>query len=85
MAKTAYAIASALIAHGVDIDRRLLASASLLHDIAKGRHEHETEGARMLRSRGMSAVADVAASHKYLPESGIIPFLNQQGINYPRP
>ncbi|MDR1133332.1 MAG: NTP transferase domain-containing protein, partial [Synergistaceae bacterium] len=71
-AKTADAIAAALIAAGHEIDRRLLASASLLHDIAKGRNNHEAEGARILRRRGMCAVADVVASHKDLPESGKI-------------
>jgi CTP:molybdopterin cytidylyltransferase MocA len=72
VARVADAIAAALISRGVEIDRRRLASASLLHDIAKGRHCHEAEGARMLRGRGMNAVADVVASHKYLPESGTI-------------
>jgi CTP:molybdopterin cytidylyltransferase MocA len=72
VARVAGAIAAALIVKGIEIDRRLLASASLLHDIAKGRHDHEAEGARMLRRRGMSVVADVVASHKYLPESGKI-------------
>ena len=72
VAKTADAVAAALISRGVEIGRRLLASASLLHDIAKGRHDHEAEGARMLRRRGMHAVADVVVSHKDLPESGKI-------------
>ncbi|MDR3164059.1 MAG: NTP transferase domain-containing protein [Synergistaceae bacterium] len=72
VAKVADAIAAALSGGGVGIDRRLLASASLLHDIAKGRHDHDAEGARMLRRRGMFEVADVVASHKDLPESGTI-------------
>jgi CTP:molybdopterin cytidylyltransferase MocA len=72
VAKAADAIAAALVSGGVAIDRRLLASASLLHDIAKGRHDHEIEGARILRRRGMHEVADVVASHKELPESGKI-------------
>jgi CTP:molybdopterin cytidylyltransferase MocA len=72
VAKIAGAIAAALIGKGIAIDRCLLASASLLHDMAKGRHKHEAEGARMLRLRGMDAVADVVASHKDLPESGKI-------------
>jgi hypothetical protein len=72
VAKIAGAIADALIGKGVKIDRALLASASLLHDMAKGRHNHEAEAARMLRRRGMRAVADVVAAHKDLPESGKI-------------
>jgi CTP:molybdopterin cytidylyltransferase MocA len=72
VAHVADAIAAALTGRGVEIDRRLLASASLLHDIAKGHHCHEAEGARMLRGRGMDAVADVVASHKDPPESGTI-------------
>ena len=72
VARVADAIAAALVVKGVNIDRRLLASASLLHDMAKGRHDHEAEGARLLRLRGMSAVADVVAAHKYPPESGKI-------------
>jgi CTP:molybdopterin cytidylyltransferase MocA len=47
----------------------LLLSACLLHDIAKGRKNHEAEGARWLRNRGYHKVAKVVVSHKDLPDS----------------
>jgi putative nucleotidyltransferase with HDIG domain len=48
------------------IDRRLLRSACLLHDIAKGKKDHEARGATLLRERGYSKVASLVASHKDL-------------------
>ena len=51
------------------LNAALLLSACLLHDIAKGRKNHEAEGARWLRGRGYQKVAKVVMSHKDLPDS----------------
>ncbi|MDR1020572.1 MAG: NTP transferase domain-containing protein [Synergistaceae bacterium] len=61
-------LADALSKSGVSakIDRRLLRSACLLHDIAKGKKDHEARGAAWLRERGYSKVAGLVASHKDL-------------------
>ena len=48
------------------IDRRLLRSACLLHDIAKGKKDHEARGAEWLRKRGYPKVAGLVASHNDL-------------------
>lgn len=63
VAKSALAISEAIAPSGVKIDDRLLLSASLLHDIAKGMRDHEARGARWLRARGYRKVASVVASH----------------------
>jgi putative nucleotidyltransferase with HDIG domain len=67
VAKVAAAIADILTESGVAIDRNLLSSACLLHDIAKGKKNHEARGARMLRKPGYVKVARIVASHKDLP------------------
>jgi hypothetical protein len=68
VAASAMRLADALNDSGAHINKRMLASACLLHDIAKGEKEHEARGARWLRERGYSKVADLVASHKDLPE-----------------
>ena len=40
----------------------------MLHDVAKGREEHDLLGARWLRELGMPRVADVMERHTDLPE-----------------
>jgi putative nucleotidyltransferase with HDIG domain len=67
VADCAERIALALEAGGAKLNRKLLRSACLLHDIAKGEKDHEAQGARWLRERGYSKVANLVASHKDLP------------------
>jgi hypothetical protein len=67
VAMCAMRIADSLVKTGVKIDRRLLVSACLLHDIAKGEKDHEASGAKRLRRWGYDRVAKVVASHKDLP------------------
>jgi CTP:molybdopterin cytidylyltransferase MocA/HD superfamily phosphodiesterase len=66
-ADAAFRIADALGRKHVKIDKRLLLAACLLHDIAKGKPDHDAEGARLLRERGYAETADAVASHKDLP------------------
>jgi CTP:molybdopterin cytidylyltransferase MocA/HD superfamily phosphohydrolase YqeK len=65
--ESAMRITAALKDKGIKINRELLRSACLLHDIAKGDKEHEARGARWLRERGYARVAKLVASHKDLP------------------
>jgi CTP:molybdopterin cytidylyltransferase MocA len=67
VADSAILIGRALSEAGVSIDMRLLRSACLLHDIAKGRKDHEAQGARLLRRLGYAKAARIVASHKELP------------------
>jgi CTP:molybdopterin cytidylyltransferase MocA len=66
VASCAMRLADALEMNGIDLDRRLLLASCLLHDIAKGWKDHETRGARWLRDKGYSKVAELVASHKDL-------------------
>jgi CTP:molybdopterin cytidylyltransferase MocA len=59
-------LAAALEACGVKTDRKLLRSACMLHDIAKGAKDHEARGAKILREKGYSKVANLVASHRDL-------------------
>jgi len=49
--------------HGFSIDRDILMSAALLHDLAKGRPAHAAESARMVREMGYAAVAALIETH----------------------
>jgi CTP:molybdopterin cytidylyltransferase MocA len=69
VAERAMLLADALAGHGVNIDKNLLFSACLLHDIAKGERDHEARGASWLRKLGYRKVASIVASHKDLPAS----------------
>jgi CTP:molybdopterin cytidylyltransferase MocA len=66
VASCAMRIADALEESGRKLNRRMLFSACLLHDIAKGEKYHEARGARWLRKRGYAKVAKLVASHKDL-------------------
>ncbi|MDR1885116.1 MAG: NTP transferase domain-containing protein [Synergistaceae bacterium] len=69
VAECGMSIADALLDRGKKLNRRLLLSACLLHDLAKGEKYHEAKGAQWLRKRGYTKVAKLVASHKDLPES----------------
>jgi putative nucleotidyltransferase with HDIG domain len=79
VADCAERLALALEASGTEIDRKLLRSACLLHDIAKGKKDHEAQGARWLRERGYSKVADLVASHKDLSVRPVKPAKTMKG------
>jgi CTP:molybdopterin cytidylyltransferase MocA len=68
VADCASRLADAICKSGANakIDRRLLRSVCLLHDIAKGKKDHEARGAAWLREKGYSKVASIVASHKDL-------------------
>ena len=61
--ETAVQLAKELNRAGCRMDVPLLASAGLLHDIARKEHDHARTGARLLREMGYGAVADLVATH----------------------
>lgn len=61
-------LAHALGKEGIRLDTKLVFSSCMLHDIAKGEHDHEEKGAGWLRKRGYAEVAAIVATHKDLPE-----------------
>ena len=66
VARAAVAMAPALNRLGAGLDERLVESAALLHDLAKGRKNHEAEGGRELLRLGFPVVADIVACHRDL-------------------
>ncbi len=66
VARAALALAKALNHLGAGLDERLVESAALLHDLAKGRKNHEAEGGRELLRLGFPVVADIVACHRDL-------------------
>jgi len=49
--------------HGFSLDRELLLSAALLHDLAKGRAAHAAESARIVRELGYGGAAALIETH----------------------
>jgi CTP:molybdopterin cytidylyltransferase MocA len=79
VALVASMIAKALEMGGHPLNENLLRSACLLHDVAKGRPDHEAKGARWLRERGYADTADIVGVHKDLPSR---PLLGEAEILY---
>jgi len=48
---------------GFNIDRELLMSAALLHDLAKGSPDHAMVSAHIIRGMGYPAVAEIMQTH----------------------
>jgi molybdenum cofactor cytidylyltransferase len=65
-------IAGLLQKKGVEIDRGLLSSACLLHDIVRLQPNHDSAGAKLLLLEGYPATARLIAGHMDLPE-GYLP------------
>jgi putative nucleotidyltransferase with HDIG domain len=63
VAKLAVFLAKQLNAAGCRLDSDLLEAAALLHDLAKGKPDHASEGARILDDLGYADVARVVAAH----------------------
>jgi molybdenum cofactor cytidylyltransferase len=51
---------------GHKLDVELVRAAALLHDIAKGQHEHDIAGGKILREMGFNKVAEIVAVHSDL-------------------
>lgn len=63
VSRLALSLARQLNRAGCSLDLDLLAAASLLHDVARGRKNHALEGAAMLSEIGYGAVAEIVAVH----------------------
>jgi CTP:molybdopterin cytidylyltransferase MocA len=64
VAIAALSIARTLNAAGYALDLRLVETAALLHDVAKGKRLHEEAGAAILRAEGFPLLADIVAAHR---------------------
>lgn len=65
VARVALAFARCLeTAQGVTFDHQCIAAAATLHDVAKGKPQHEREGGRFLARLGFHGVADIVADHR---------------------
>jgi len=67
VAGVAHRLGTALRTAGVCLDLKLLAAASLLHDVARAEASHAEAGAAVLDAEGYPRVAAVARSHMKLP------------------
>ena len=68
VADRAEELARALRAAGQEIDFPTVTAAALLHDVAKGKPDHDRLGAAWLRELGMARTADAMERHTDLPE-----------------
>jgi uncharacterized radical SAM superfamily Fe-S cluster-containing enzyme len=55
-----------LVRSGKQLNPALIQSASLLHDIAKNKHNHARVGARIVRALGFAKVAEIVGCHSDL-------------------
>lgn len=67
VAEIALAIGRALNQHDSHLDEELLYNAALLHDIGKGRKNHEQAGADLLVACGLGDLAPIVAAHRGVP------------------
>lgn len=63
VARVGLRLGAPLLQAGRDISLETVASAALLHDIAKGRPDHARLGGEFLREQGFSTVAGIIAAH----------------------
>jgi molybdenum cofactor cytidylyltransferase len=67
VARMALRLGRELNRHGHSLDLDLLHNGALLHDIAKGRPQHEARGAELLAGLGFRKLAEVVAVHRDVP------------------
>ncbi|OGR16681.1 MAG: hypothetical protein A2X81_10665 [Desulfobacterales bacterium GWB2_56_26] len=67
VARVASALGRELNRHGYLLDMDLLHNAALLHDVAKGRPQHEVRGAELLADLGLEKLAEIVAAHRDAP------------------
>jgi molybdenum cofactor cytidylyltransferase len=61
-------IGNAVLKTGKVVDLDIIYSASLLHDIAKGRPKHDLTGGQILKDLGFEKTAEAMSTHSDLPE-----------------
>lgn len=81
VAGIARAVAAALNEAAVaSLDLELVRSAALLHDIAKGRKNHEAEGGRLLDAAGFPDAARIVAAHRDVRLPGDAPLTEREVV-----
>jgi len=68
VAEVAQTLAEALNAGGSRLDLRLVRSAALLHDMAKGHRRHASAAQDKLTALGLPALGEAVGAHMVLPE-----------------
>ena len=63
VSKVAEEVADKLIAKGIDVNKKLVIAAALLHDVEREKGNHVTEGADLIRNMGFPEVAEVIKRH----------------------
>ena len=82
VAEVAAALCQALNQASEDtLDCELCRVCGWLHDIAKGRQEHELEGARWLRDLGFPVAASIIAAHKDLNWQPAMPMREREIVH----
>ena len=61
--KVAEEIADKLIAKGININKKLVTAAALLHDVERVKGDHIAEGIKLLKSLGFPEVSRVIGKH----------------------
>tara|TARA_Y100000310_G_scaffold341089_1_gene439092 strand:- start:26814 stop:27296 length:483 start_codon:yes stop_codon:yes gene_type:complete len=61
--KVAEEIADRLISKGINVDKKLVTAAALLHDVERVKDDHIEEGAKLLKSLGYDEIAEVIRKH----------------------
>jgi putative nucleotidyltransferase with HDIG domain len=56
-------LAEKLIKKGIEVNKKLVAAAALLHDIERLKENHVIAGAKLLKSMGFSEVAEIVRKH----------------------
>jgi CTP:molybdopterin cytidylyltransferase MocA len=74
VARVAERLGAELNRHGGQLDADLLYNSALLHDVAKGRPQHEAAGSKLLAGLGLGSLAKIVAAHRDAlpPVSGIL-------------
>ncbi len=68
VAEKALELARRLEKSGYPLNKELIYSAAMLHDIARAEHDHPARGAKWLAGEGYGSVADIIAAHHDLQE-----------------
>ncbi len=61
--RVAEEIADRLISNGINLNKKLVVAASLLHDIEREKKDHIEEGAKLIKSLGFPEIAQVVMKH----------------------
>lgn len=63
VARTAVHMAELLNSKGYSLDTKLIEASALLHDIARGRHNHAEAGAELLIKEGFGEISEIVRQH----------------------